>query len=448
MSGPKYSTISANLGVLIKAYSREELEIVVARVEAAERSLDILGERIVDLINSFTLDIYEGVNLNIFQTFKKVFNEAKNIIEKAIKNSGVDLLESSYRSIKDKKVKTGEDVLSKQAEINHIYHSLLKLKEQTIVFINKDLKELALKHKIDFETKVVKEKENKIEVKEEKTLELIEQEMKVKLILLPEDFFNEQISKHELDSINDKLDKIEYYINYTHMKEYQHNELETVFSNIRNIMSYDVSSKEKIDMVNSEYDNFLYLIPNIEQANKKYEEIYANLEIIKNNVGIDYHKFGYIDTLEEIEEVYNKVEKEFNTVHKEKYIADSIKEVMQEFGYDVLRSEVLKSDDNQSYFDYDGNSAISIYRNSDGAMVMELVATGDESEMTDNETLVHLDKMRRFCDKYPKLLEALEKKGIEVDKQAEMPVDKAFGRKVATRKGRKVQYQEQKRYLG
>jgi hypothetical protein len=29
-----------------------------------------------------------------------------------------------------------------------------------------------------------------------------------------------------------------------------------------------------------------------------------------------------------------------------------------------------------------------------------------------------------------------------------MPVDKAFVRKVATRKGRRVQYQEQKRYLG
>jgi hypothetical protein len=121
---------------------------------------------------------------------------------------------------------------------------------------------------------------------------------------------------------------------------------------------------------------------------------------------------------------------------------------MRDFGYDVLRSEVLKSDNNQSYFDYDGSSAISIYRNEDGAMVMELVATGDESELTENEATVHLEKMRRFCDKYPKLLEEIKKKGIEIEQQAEMPVDKAFVRKVATRKGRRVQYQEHKRYLG
>jgi hypothetical protein len=273
--------------------------------------------------------------------------------------------------------------------------------------------------------------------------------MNVKLILLPEDFFEEdKISKTDLTNINDKLDKIEYYINYTHMKEYHQRELEIVFSNIKKIMEYDVSSKEKIFMINAEYDNFLHLIPNIEEADKKYNEILASLEVIKNNVGIDYSKYGFIDSLEEIEEVYTKVEHDFNETYKEQYISDSIKDVMKEFGYDVLRSEVLKSDNNQAYFDYDGNSAISIYRNDEGAMVMELVATGDESELTDNEATIHLDKMRRFCDKYPKLLEAIKKKGIEIEQQAEMPVDKAFVRKVATRKGRRVQYQEQKKYLG
>ena len=39
MSGPKYSCLSANLGVLIRAYTRDELETVLAQVEEAERTL-------------------------------------------------------------------------------------------------------------------------------------------------------------------------------------------------------------------------------------------------------------------------------------------------------------------------------------------------------------------------------------------------------------------------
>lgn len=448
MSGPKYSCISANLGVLIKAYTRGELECVLAQVEEAERTLVLLYERIKSIINDFSTFILEGVNLNAFSSNKKAFNEAKSIIDAAVKNSGVDLLEARYNVEKDRVVKTGDDVLGKYREINHIWHSLIKSREQTIVFVNRDLKELANKHKIEFKfEEKVKVQKQTVEIKKNNKIE--DKEMNVKLILLPEDFFEEdKISKTDLTNINDKLDKIEYYINYTHMKEYHQRELEIVFSNIKKIMEYDVSSKEKIFMINAEYDNFLHLIPNIEEADKKYNEILASLEVIKNNVGIDYSKYGFIDSLEEIEEVYKKVEHDFNETYKEQYISDSIKDVMKEFGYDVLRSEVLKSDNNQAYFDYDGNSAISIYRNDEGAMVMELVATGDESELTDNEATIHLDKMRRFCDKYPKLLEAIKKKGIEIEQQAEMPVDKAFVRKVATRKGRRVQYQEQKKYLG
>lgn len=444
MSGPKYSCISANLGVIIKAYTRGELEVVLARVEEAERALNVLGERIMSIINSFSSFIFEAVKLDSFISNKKALAEAKKIIEDSIKNSGVDLLESRYEYSKDTKVKTGDDVLDKHREINNIWHSLIKLREQTIVFANKDLKKLAARYKIDY-----KVEEETLKVEEVKTNKKVVDDINVKLILLPEDFFEEEeISKEDLTQINDKLDKIEYYINYTHMKAYHQQEIENVFATIKTIMNYEISSKEKISMINAEYDNFLHLIPNIEDANKKYNQILANLEVIKKNTGIDYSKYGFIDSLEEIEAVYAKVEKDFNEVHKEQYISESIKEVMRDFGYDVLRSEVLKSDDNQSYFDYDGTSAISIYRNDDGAMVMELVATGDESELTDNEATVHLDKMRRFCDKYPKLLEAIKKKGIEIDQQAEMPVDKAFIRKVTTRKGRRVQYQEQKRYLG
>jgi hypothetical protein len=444
MSGPKYSCISANLGVIIKAYTRGELEVVLARVEEAERALNVLDEKIMSLINSFSSFIYEAIKLEAFSSNKKALSEAKKIIEDAIKNSGVDLLESRYDYSKDIKVKTGADVLDKHREINNIWHSLIKLREQTIVFANNDLKKLANRYKIDY-----KVEEKTKEVKDFKTNKKVVEDINVKLILLPEDFFEQdQISKDELTQINEKLDKIEYYINYTHMKAYHQQELENVFSTIKTIMDYDVSSKEKISMINAEYDNFLHLIPNIESADKKYNEILASLEIIKKNTGVDYSKYGFIDSLEEIEAVYAKVEKDFNEVYKEQYISESIKEVMRDFGYDVLRSEVLKSDNNQSYFDYDGSSAISIYRNEDGAMVMELVATGDESELTENEATVHLEKMRRFCDKYPKLLEEIKKKGIEIEQQAEMPVDKAFVRKVATRKGRRVQYQEQKRYLG
>ena len=444
MSGPKYSCISSNLGVIIKAYTRGELEAVLAHVEEAERALNVLGERIMSIINSFSSFIFEAIKLDSFSSNKKALAEAKKIIEDSIKNSGVDLLESRYEYSKDIKVKTGDDVLNKHREINNIWHSLIKLREQTIVFANKDLKKLATRYKIDY-----KVEEKTLEVKEVKTNKKVVDDINVKLILLPEDFFEEEeISKEDLTQINDKLDKIEYYINYTHMKSYHQQEIETVFLTIKTIMDYDISSKEKISMINAEYDNFLHLIPNIEDANKKYDQILANLEVIKKNTGIDYSKYGFIGSLEEIEAVYAMVEKDFNEIHKEQYISESIKEVMRDFGYDVLRSEVLKSDNNQSYFDYDGSSAISIYRNDDGAMVMELVATGDESELTDNEATVHLDKMRRFCDKYPKLLEAIKKKGIEIEQQAEMPVDKAFVRKVATRKGRRVQYQEQKRYLG
>ena len=178
MSGPKYSCISANLGVIIKAYTRGELEVVLARVEEAERALNILDEKIMSLINSFFSFICEAIKLEAFSSNKKALSEAKKIIEDAIKNSGVDLLESRYDYSKDIKVKTGADVLDKHREINNIWHSLIKLREQTIVFANNNLKKLANRYKMDY-----KVEEKTKEVKDIETNKKVVEDINVKLIL-------------------------------------------------------------------------------------------------------------------------------------------------------------------------------------------------------------------------------------------------------------------------
>lgn len=124
---------------------------------------------------------------------------------------------------------------------------------------------------------------------------------------------------------------------------------------------------------------------------------------------------------------------------EQEYVQEQIKEVMQALNYDVIRSDILQPAANgiRELYSLGAETAISTFISDTGTVMMEVVAIGDETPLTEYEIIQMLRNQDAFCDLYPKLVEELKKRGVILAKKVYQPPHRDFVRKITIRKGRK-----------
>ncbi len=114
---------------------------------------------------------------------------------------------------------------------------------------------------------------------------------------------------------------------------------------------------------------------------------------------------------------------------------------MKECGFDIIHSELLKNQmkTNHNLYEFEDDSAISVYMSDNGAIMMEIVQVEEEKnahKMTEQETNQMVEQMKGFCEKYPIIKEKLEQRGIKFVNEQKMLPDKCFAKQVAVPNGK------------
>ncbi|MCM1170601.1 MAG: hypothetical protein NC393_00575 [Clostridium sp.] len=189
--------------------------------------------------------------------------------------------------------------------------------------------------------------------------------------------------------------------------------------------------KKNIDDSVKDLSTFVFI------SKKKYHEFmdfYDEYVCYCETFGHKPDTMDAFHSVDEIEDEIAKLRKKAAEIEKLKYISDTISEVMLEYGHEVIQSDIIFPVDDKrtikSVFEFGDSDAISVKISDRGAIVMEVVATGEDSEICEHEKEHAVEKMIEFCEQYPEIVDALEEKGVFFANRNDMPPSREFAKKI------------------
>lgn len=120
-----------------------------------------------------------------------------------------------------------------------------------------------------------------------------------------------------------------------------------------------------------------------------------------------------ITDLKLLEESISILKKMIENKKSDEYISETMKKVMSDLGYNVIRSDTVSNANKnimKNFYDFSKNSILNISSSNDGAVMMEIM--GKHTELTEEEKLTVKCDMDRFCPNYYIIKRELEKYGI------------------------------------
>lgn len=169
------------------------------------------------------------------------------------------------------------------------------------------------------------------------------------------------------------------------------------------------------------------------EERREWDDLYGEYLAVTSVGGFEIIPFEFFETVEELEVLVSKLKQDYAHNEESKYISNSFQEVMQEMGYDLLSSEILERTDlctEHDIYAFDDDSAINAYISDNGALMLEVVNLGNDSELTEADRDLAYREMNYFCDAYPEIIERLGEKGIHLRNQRRLPPNRALAKKI------------------
>lgn len=139
------------------------------------------------------------------------------------------------------------------------------------------------------------------------------------------------------------------------------------------------------------------------------------------------------DSFDELQSEIERLDNDIRENDKLEYISKVIEEVMAEFGHNIVRSDVIKTQTNsyqEQKFDFGDDGIIAVKQSSDGAIVMQIEVVGDDNDMSIHEKQLAMKKMMSFCSQYPEIAKRIEEKGVVFRQICNMPPEECFAKKI------------------
>ena len=123
------------------------------------------------------------------------------------------------------------------------------------------------------------------------------------------------------------------------------------------------------------------------------------------------------------------------------YIREQIDDVMKTHGYNVIDSDYLEAppDGTRRLYEVDAASGINVFQSEQGMLMIEIVATGDDTRLSEHEKLMMVERQRRFCGVYADLRADLNARGVVLKTIDHKEPHISFSRKLQVRAGKHSQ---------
>lgn len=171
---------------------------------------------------------------------------------------------------------------------------------------------------------------------------------------------------------------------------------------------------------------------------ERYNDLFLSYEIL--NEKLDKKKtITKSEDITEIKRQINGLEVEVENLkgyigEKEdyEYVIESVDEAMNELGYNIISSEVLKKVNRKivdNIYEFDERSILNVFTSDNGTMMFEITGVSDKKrEMSSLEKLKIKESMDSFCGEYEIIKKKLEKKGIVFGRENLRKADERYVR--------------------
>ncbi|MCB7320460.1 hypothetical protein [Lacrimispora sp. 210928-DFI.3.58] len=313
----------------------------------------------------------------------------KKRISKAKKETGLNELEADYMTIK-----SGTDTIKK--EICKIV-VLKKEKERHLdLILNKSVStgfwELSNKENPEEDQKVQEQKRAVMD-----QLDSILDKIQLPITLAKKI----QEVKMRLNGITD----IQYFSNY-------------IAIGVKPLMEEVEKFEEFVHMWGEKYD----------ALTMRYRILCDELGIAENQALFSYDEQG----ISALEKEVNRLEKQSLKLAEQAYISDTLDEIMEEMGYNILGHRNVHKKNGTVFhnelYNYGDGNAINVTYSSDGKIAMELGKLDERDRMPNaDEQRKLVQTMSTFCRDFTTIEERLKEKGIFVGNRVSMmPPNEAF----------------------
>ena len=171
-------------------------------------------------------------------------------------------------------------------------------------------------------------------------------------------------------------------------------------------------------------DSFYALMFEAKKCDKVYMEYKALCKLLK----LPPKEICLFADIQNISAEVSHLKAKYSESNVREYISESVNNVMQDLGFDIISSDYVEKRQDLLY-EFADDAGIEVFISDDGTVMMQVVAVGDDEKLTGKETQNLVGRMADFCERYPEIESALKSKGVLLKQEKIHPPHAAFARK-------------------
>lgn len=244
------------------------------------------------------------------------------------------------------------------------------------------------------------------------------------------------------------LEQAGQLINTRFLPREKKQQLETLVSTIyATLNAQDVLNKDKAAKLQKHIRTYYFLEKVLQKHVSDFDRAYQLYVEECLTAGVESREKRYFRGVAHLEAEILEVREADKARRTREYVMKQVDEVMQEqFNYKAVESQLLEEmrDGTRELYEFDRDSAINVLISDNGTVMMEVVATGPEGDLSKNEKKMMVRKQEQLCELYPEIIRELKKRGVVFAKRKHQPPHIDFVKKIVTKAGRGIREGRQK----
>lgn len=229
---------------------------------------------------------------------------------------------------------------------------------------------------------------------------------------------------------SDKIDDLYEKIIEETVSDKNFSEIKAFAKSVISSIKYDEETKERIL---KERLNGIILERNSSDNIEEIESLTAKYEALCEYLSKDVNSsvLGNIHALrDEVNALYAEAEQ--RTMGE--YITDSMRDIMERIGYDIIGSNTVstpKHTTQKDYYEFSESSVINVSSNEEGSVLFEVLGKSESGEISPAEKRAVKDDMDKFCPDYDKVKALLSEYDLSVTDERTCEADERYVRAVS-----------------
>ncbi len=145
-------------------------------------------------------------------------------------------------------------------------------------------------------------------------------------------------------------------------------------------------------------------------------------------------KFSDFETPESITQETERIRQQAEKSLAKNYIQRQIDEVMTKYGYNLMKSELLRplTDSGQNLYQVSPDTALNVFVSDENQVTMRVIGIGFDTELTPEQNDMLFEEQCAFCRMHPQIVKELELRGVLLQEKKYLPADKKYNKKIQT----------------